>query len=313
MLDEKYIIAVDGGGSKTEFCICNIHTDERVYVRVGSTNYKTIGERMAEKNLIDGFEDLIKEYKITYDNIAMVVFGISGCDNEDDTTYYRTIIDELHLPKEKVYLCNDAEIAFYSAGSVPGMVVVGGTGTICMGFDNKGNQTRLGGWGFPISDLGSGNWIASKVLQHLVKYCDGYGEYCKVFNRIKRELGCEQFSDIPEQITGYKLSDLAYFARHAVTYAHLGDKLCFDLVDEATDHIVDLAEATFKRMHFPRSIPVDIIVSGGLFKDDSFRDTFIAKFSQRIYTDNISFKEAGKRPVDGGINLGLMLVQKVKS
>ncbi len=49
-------------------------------------------------------------------------------------------------------------------GSGPGVIVIAGTGSIAYGRNAEGQTARAGGWGFAISDEGSGHWIGRTAV-----------------------------------------------------------------------------------------------------------------------------------------------------
>lgn len=65
------------------------------------------------------------------------------------------------------------------------MVVIAGTGSIILGIDRDGNYKQASGWGYNISDIGSGYWIGAKALEATLLYCDGCGSYSPFFDRIR--------------------------------------------------------------------------------------------------------------------------------
>lgn len=75
---------------------------------------------------------------------------------------------KIGINKEKIYLANDAVLAFYAQADSPGLVIVAGTGSIILGIKEDGEIYRVGGWGYNFSDLGSGYDIGRKLLK---KYC----------------------------------------------------------------------------------------------------------------------------------------------
>ena len=76
------------------------------------------------------------------------------------------------LPFARLRLETDAHIACLGAhGGAPGAIVIAGTGAVAHVWDGaRGRQ--IGGWGFPISDAGSGAWIGLEAVRHAVASLD---------------------------------------------------------------------------------------------------------------------------------------------
>ncbi|MEG1994005.1 MAG: BadF/BadG/BcrA/BcrD ATPase family protein, partial [Oscillospiraceae bacterium] len=133
-----YLIAVDGGGTKTEFCFYEIPTGEKSYFKSGSTNYKTAGDRITENNLVKAMLYFMDNNNIKKTQIKGIVVGIAGCDNDSDKNYYQELLRKTGIDDRYIYICNDAHLAFGSSGGSHGIVVIAGTGTICLGIKQNG-------------------------------------------------------------------------------------------------------------------------------------------------------------------------------
>ena len=56
-----YILSVDGGGTKTEFCISDMEGHIKDSVIVGCSNYKSVGVEAVRESFQAGFELLEKK------------------------------------------------------------------------------------------------------------------------------------------------------------------------------------------------------------------------------------------------------------
>src|SRR5438046_5923939 len=61
-------------------------------------------------------------------------------------------------------------------GRGPGVVVIAGTGSIAYGRNAAGQTRRAGGWGFAISDEGSGYWIGRAAVGAAIHTLDEKGK-----------------------------------------------------------------------------------------------------------------------------------------
>lgn len=83
-MDGSIFISVDGGGTKTEFCIYNERTGEYSTVFYKGSNYKNADKSENRMNIAQQFMKTVETEKIDIDTIAGAVFGISGIDSEKD-------------------------------------------------------------------------------------------------------------------------------------------------------------------------------------------------------------------------------------
>jgi len=124
------------------------------------------------------------------------------------------------------------------AGRDGGIVIVG-TGTIGWA-ELNGRQYRVGGWGWPISDEGSGAWLGCEALRQTLWAQDGRVPWTEL-------LGClfARFQSDPHAIvrwmTGALPRDFATLAPVVVEHAAAGDRVALELLRQASEHIDALA------------------------------------------------------------------------
>ena len=75
--------------------------------------------------------------------------GMAGVDRPSDKERIKSWLHEALPASVHTTICNDAVIALASGtkGKLFGVVVISGTGTISVGFDEHGNTKRAAGWG----------------------------------------------------------------------------------------------------------------------------------------------------------------------
>lgn len=97
-----------------------------------------------------------------------------------------------------ISLATDAHVACLAAfGGRTGSVLVVGTGSCAVAL--VGSRTvRRGGWGFPISDEGSGSWLGLKAVHHALAAYDGTGVADSLSEAV-----LERFDDDAEEIVAW--------------------------------------------------------------------------------------------------------------
>ncbi|GMQ62690.1 N-acetylglucosamine kinase [Vallitalea maricola] len=304
-----YILSVDGGGSKTCLCIYNSINNKKIYTTIGSSNYKNIGLKLAKKKIKEGINKIIDEGKIDLKQIEAAVFGFSGNDTEDDQKKLENIIGELEI--KNTYVCNDAEIALRTYTLDPGIVIISGTGSIAYGIDGCNNEMRVGGWGCQISDLGSGYWISRQILEKLVLYCEDLYSFDYIFSLIKEHLQISEYRKIPSYLSNTINSpkDIAAMTKLIVTNMN-NSMLAQRVVEQAVDYLVKLVEKIYIQLSLSKEKKCSIVMSGSVVTNPIISELFIKEIRRKITYQNISFIVAQKKPVDGGINIGIDLLRK---
>jgi N-acetylglucosamine kinase-like BadF-type ATPase len=207
------------------------------------------------------------------------------------------------IEREKIYICNDCELNFFSKGTPPGLSIVAGTGSIATGIAKDFSKTRSGGWGNAISDEGSGGWIGISVIKDFLRYYDGYGEYHHVFDIIREHLGESSFDELPGTLSQGSVKETAGFAKLVMDEADKGDKYCSCLTDKAAELVAEIACSVYKKLNFSDEISVDVVMSGSLFKSPSFYKAFKNYLNAMTMRNNFNFCGDVLSPVMGGITL----------
>ncbi len=302
MAEEQVLIAVDGGGSKTEFCVHHLRDQHNGLYWYGSTNYKNTGIEAATANLVQAFGEICQKENLGAEAIRGVVLGLSGFDSEEDIRIYQEMASALGIAKEKLFLCNDCELAFRAAANPPGVCTVAGTGSIAFGFDSQGKTMRCGGWGSLLSDDGSGYWIASRVLRQMLWYADGMGEYEPVFGALQKFYGIGEAREIPFVLTELDVAEIASGAKPIMDFAKEGDEGCRRIVKAAARKVARLTLSLYNRLDREAQQSASFVITGGLFRDELFLSTYTGEI-QTIHPKEVSLLHIKDCTSENGIRL----------
>jgi N-acetylglucosamine kinase-like BadF-type ATPase len=164
-----------------------------------------------------------------------------------------------------------------------GIVLIAGTGSICLGVKQtrRGTVTaRAGGWGSYL-DGGGGFRLGLAVLDSALKALDGRGE-----KTIAVGLICERYDLRLDEMPGYFLpirrEQVAELAALALEACVRGDRTAVGWVRNTVRDLTDLVLAVSERLSLGRD--VGLITSGGLFRHPRL---------------SASFKRAVRRPLPG--------------
>jgi glucosamine kinase len=143
------------------------------------------------------------------------------------------------FPFGQTTITTDARAACIGAhGGKPGGVIVAGTGTI--GWAEPGGR-RVGGWGLPVSDEGSGAWIGCEALRRVLWARDGRISWTNLLNAL-----FEHFDRDPHAIVRFSSEalprDFGALAPIVVEHASQNDPAGVELMQLAGGHIDRLSE-----------------------------------------------------------------------
>ena len=150
-------------------------------------------------------------------------------------------LNEIAHPFASVRFISDGLAACLGAHSgANGAIVVAGTGSIGVGLIN-GRELRFGGYGFPISDEGSGADIGLQVIRRALRAVDGRGETSPLLQEVLGAFDDDAYQAVAwsEQATA---TDYAAFGPMVLRHAMQGDPIGRRIVERAADAIGDLLD-----------------------------------------------------------------------
>ncbi len=173
-----YYLGIDGGGTKTR---CVLGGGNSVLARAvsGGSNVVRLGEERACEALHAAIRQVCAAAKIVPHDICAICIGASGAGRQEIADKIRAMVTELdpQLSRARIQVVGDTVIALEAAfGPGPGVIVIAGTGSIALGRDAHGHTARAGGWGFAVSDEGSGQWIGRQAVSAVLRIRDRQSE-----------------------------------------------------------------------------------------------------------------------------------------
>lgn len=262
----EYVLALDGGGSKTQFALAD---------RAGAVR---LSARGAGINAFDNpawRENLASVLAPARDEpIIHAVLGIPG---------YResALIDERyeaalaalwprpHTVRNDVYMAYDA--AFLDR---PGVLALAGTGAMVVGRGADGQFVRAGGWGEAFGDEGGACWIGREALSRATWVADGRLDAPDFLDRFRAALGLTEGPPMYGILDWYAAlkhprSGMAGLAVHVDAMAEAGDAVALDLMDEAAMHMARQVRAGARKAGL--SDPISWSHAGSVFRSGLYR------------------------------------------
>lgn len=296
----RYLISVDGGGSKTEICVFDKNDSSTAIFECGATNYKTKGIEHVEKVFTSIFGEIREALNLTNDEILGTVMGLSGCDTQADKAILKEIIAKTGLDMQKVFLCNDCEFMMYSAADLPGICIVSGTGSIGFGFDSATDTVRAGGYGYKLSDLGSGYWIGMQILREYLKYVDDLVPYIAVFDEIEEHYE-KSTKDLVDLLVTADPTTIASCAKVVLNAANDQDPLCQSIAKAAAFSLANICSSIYKKLETSSADKIDVVLAGSVFKNEFLKSNFKEQCIEQTTYKNFNFVEIETSAAETGI------------
>ena len=147
----------------------------------------------------------------------------------------------------------------------PGIALISGTGSSCLGRDPQGNWHQCGGWGGLLDDGGSGYGISLEGCRLAVRMADGRASRTPLLDGVFTHFGKTTLPDLVEYLhdSGLKKGDLASLFPRILELAVEGDPAAQGLIKNGIRELVDLVRTSADAIG--ESQP-DLVVTGGLLE-----------------------------------------------
>ncbi|MGI8670666.1 MAG: N-acetylglucosamine kinase [Aridibacter sp.] len=260
-------LGVDGGGTKTHIILINENRQIVGEGFSGPSNPLRIGVEDAVSNIVKAVNSACDKKFLNSIDIVSATLGLAGVRRADIRERVRqSFINTLKIKKAEVV--TDAEIALFGTTlGKAGLVIISGTGSICLGRDENGKTAVAGGWGPIAGDEGGGISIAKQALRAIAKALDGRGKPTKL-----SYVGAEYFrastpDDLIVAIYSPQMDNkkLAGFAKYVIETAKQNDEIAVEILSVAGFELGLAAYAVIKKLDMLQDkIPIGTV--GSIFK-----------------------------------------------
>jgi N-acetylglucosamine kinase-like BadF-type ATPase len=261
-------LGIDGGGSKTS-CLIGDETSILGTGTAAGSNVVRVGEAQARESLETAIHQACTVANLNPSQINEVCVGLAGAARPEIGELVTGIISEVirnEIKPAEIKVVGDMVIALEAAfGNGPGVIVIAGTGSIAYGRNREGQIARAGGWGFAISDEGSGHWIGRAAVAAAMRAWDeDKDENTLLLAGLMKSwrLGTREQFVLAANAT--PPPDFAALFPTVVTLADSGDRSARDILTQAGTELAKLSGPVIRRL-FPNSGAVPVAMSGGVF------------------------------------------------
>ncbi|MBZ5598824.1 MAG: hypothetical protein LAN83_10910 [Acidobacteriia bacterium] len=260
-------LGIDGGGSKTS-CAVGDETSLLGSGTAGGSNVIRVGEGQARESLAAAIRQACTVANVTPAQVRRACVGMAGAARPEVSEIVRRLVAEI-IPGE-IEVVGDMVIALEAAiGGNPGVVVIAGTGSIAYGRDSAGQTARAGGWGFAISDEGSGHWIGRSAIAAVLRAFDeGQAEGMSMVAAMMKFWRLETREQFVLRANSSPPPDFAALLPVVLSAADAGDPLARTALTQAGAELAALAKIVIRRL-FPETDTVPVAMSGGVFRSSA--------------------------------------------
>jgi glucosamine kinase len=297
-----YFLGIDGGGSKTT-CVLGDEKGVLGSVTVGGSNPVRFGDRVSRAALQRGVREVCRNSAIKPSQIVAICAGVAGAVQEDIRRQVADILAK--LTPAQILVLGDMVIAHQAAlATGVGIAVLSGTGSIAYGRDASGRTARAGGWGYAISDEGSGHWIGMQAVVAVTRAVDS-GSDTKLRTAILKYWGIRSCDDLVCRANTSPPPDFAGLFPAVLAAAKAGDPYGHDILKRAGLELAGLAQLVYRRL-WKAGEHVEVGLAGGVFENSAeVRDSFEEELEKSIPEVRVFLSTT--RPAEGALSLARKL------
>ena len=291
-------LGIDGGGSKTT---CLIGDESSILGKgsAGASNVIRVGEIETRASLNDAVQQACAAARVSPAQIHRTCVGLSGAARPEISSVARRLLSEI-VPGE-VEIVGDTTITLAAAfGSGPGVIVIAGTGSIAYGRNAAGETMRAGGWGFAISDEGSGHWIGRAAVTAAMRRLDENGN-SSLFERILKTWKLGSRDELVVAANATPPPDFATLVPLVLTAADAGDETACSVLENAGAELARVAKIVISRLFQGESRP-RVAMSGGVFQNSALVREYFCMSLRSAYP-SVSISDDTVDPVRGALEL----------
>ena len=295
---ERLLVAVDGGGTKTEFVLCTESGRILKRLLLGGTNPNTVGMEKTQERLKAGVDRLLE----LEPNIGALYGGIAGCGLSAHRNALEAFLKK-NYPMLRIRVDSDVPNVIYSAPVEERCIaVICGTGSVVFAKTPEAMH-RLGGWGSLWESGCSGYDFGRDALEAALAAREGLGPDTCLRELVENRLG----GDVTEKLGEiYRLGQdgIAAYAFTVFAAVEQGDPVALEILEKNAARLARLINTAAERYDCGR----DVVMAGGLL---AFRQRLEQALKPKLLPElTLLFNE--KPQICGAAVAGCRLLGEVK-
>jgi glucosamine kinase len=231
------LLGVDGGGTNCRARLCTFSGRQLAEATTGPANLR-LGLPESFSAILNASTQCLSRAGLPRGSLAQTIacLALAGASEPN----HLAAAQSYPHPFRRAVITTDAHAACLGAhGERDGGIIIAGTGSV--GWAVVAGQThRVGGWGTPISDEGSGAWLGQEAIRRLLWAFDGRLAWSDSLH----ELG-DKFGNDPHAVAAWAQSarpgDFGSLAPAVFEHAACADSIAQELVRRAAAHIDAIA------------------------------------------------------------------------
>lgn len=295
----KYVIGVDGGGTKTEASAYDSNGKAMITSIKGFANLLN-NKEIALDNIVSAIREIIDRFGTN--DLSGVYLGIAGSEvGENAKIISDKIKNELKIDS---IVMNDSEIALKAMlKGNDGILTIAGTGSVAFGINNN-ITSKCGGWGNLLGDEGSGYSIAIDSIKRMIFEEEHSIPQSELTKKIMIKLGIKSVDEITDFVYSSTKDEIASLTPIVARLGEVGDKIAYEILINEGVELAKTVENVYKKLKFESC---SIALVGGVIRE--------AKVVRKAFEDYLRENIVIENIVDEDISptIGAYYINKIKA
>ena len=301
----RYVLGLDGGGTKTD---CVLMDESRHVVassRGGPSNPMRVGFGGALAAVCEAARTAIVSAKISNDAVGSLCAGLAGTGYPESGRKMRMLLEE-EFPGKLIRVCTDMDLTLQAIGDGAAIVLIAGTGSAAVGRDARGNTARVGGHGYLLGDQGSAYHVGQRAVLAALRHFERTGEDTPMGQRILSEIGAPTWADLQSRVYAAPDDVFPRLFRVVLHAAESGDPTAQTLLDDCAAALAELVSDLTQRLQL-QSEKFQLASTGGMLGASAYFDERL-ELHLRKAAPLAEFSALRLTPAEAAAHLALQLL-----
>ncbi len=262
----RFVLGIDGGGTKTAAVILDLERRERGRGQGGPCNIATCDDDTLRASISTATAEALQAADLPADTIfTAVCAGVAGYTAKGRRADFQRLLTDT-IPAEAHRVEPDFVIAYWGATEgEPGVIAIAGTGAVVYGRNAAGQTARVDGRGFLLGDMGSGFHVGRSALRQTLRRVDRGGALEAIDHAILAALPAADGDDVVEWVyRDFSPARVASLAPIVAKLAEEGDRGAAGLLRMAGLHLRQSVRQALRRLQAGPELPIYLL--GGLWR-----------------------------------------------
>ena len=291
----SYFLGYDGGGTKTECLLLDERGNLAGRGLAGPSNAVRVGFEPAFQNLREAADQALSAARVDARQVRGVCAGLAGAGSRRVVKRVMGFLVAV-FPQADVHVTTDSAVALEAAaGEGPGVILIAGTGSICMGRNAAGQTARAGGMGPWIGDEGSAFDVGRRAVIAVARARDALAPVTLLSEMIPATLELSNWEAMIDSISAGPDKVFPQIFPVVVEAAELGDDAACEILFAAAMGLSGIASSVIRRLSLENEKFV-LAKSGGVFGHsklfDSALDALLASTAHHAEIRQLSISPA---------------------